>query len=305
MQRSRSVVVEPQHGGEPCGETSETSGCNIQSCDRPCVLGKFTKWSPCSKACGGGFQRSIRRVRRKAGGQGFCPKPYSRLRIKFKKCNTHECKPTGAVLQCQAKLDVILLLDGSGSLGSRGWAATKKAGKMLVEAFKGGDSQVGVILFSGPKTGGNLVKCFRGQGSMKDCGIEWVEHYQHGASKLDALTSKIEGLAWPAATTFTSMALAAAEGDLRNGRSDAASLVIVVTDGRPMSSRNTYQAAASLRKKARLMWVAVGRNVPVKQMKFWASKPARDNVVKIQDFDGLQNPAVISDIISDACPKVK
>jgi hypothetical protein len=176
---------------------------------------------------------------------------------------------------------------------------------MLVQAFKGGDSQVGVILFSGPTTSVNLGKCFRGTGTMDECGIQWVDHYQYGSAQLDALSSKIEGLSWPSATTFTSMALAAAEGDLRNGRSDATSLVIVVTDGRPMSARNTMQASQSLRKKARLMWVAVGNNVPIKSMKYWASKPSHDNVVSIKNFDGLKSPSVISSIIADACPKVK
>lgn len=308
-QRTRSVVVEPQHGGDPCGATSVTESCNIQSCDRNCKLHRWSKWSACSKACGTGFQRRTRRVRVPARGQGRCPKPNSRYRMRYKKCNKHPCVATLAsspTLTCNSKLDVVVVLDGSGSLRSRGWAATKKMGTMLVNAFKGGDTQVATILFSGPRSASTLRKCMRGAGvSIEQCGITWVEHFQSSDAKITAEAAEIGTLQWPRATTMTSMALAAAENELRMGRSDATSLVIVVTDGRPMSARRTFQAARSLRRKARLMWVPVGRNVPIKFLKRCASRPVRDNMVIMKDFATLQSPAAINDIISDACPHVK
>lgn len=305
-QRTRSVVVEAQYGGDPCGQTSVTESCNIQSCDRNCVLERWTSWSGCSKACGGGFQTSIRRIKIRAKGQGRCPSSKSRYRRRYKKCNTHRCVPMLATmtLECKSKLDVVILLDGSGSLGSRGWSATKKMGKMLIDAFKNADAQVGLILFSGPRSSGTLMKCFRGKESPDKCGTEWVGHFPDGtgSAKIAALAAKVDTLQWPAATTMTSVALAAAENELRMGRSDAQSLVIVVTDGRPMSARRTFQAARSLREKARLMFVPVGRNVPIRFLKQCASKPVRDNMVIVRDFKAMESPDVINNIVSGACP---
>ena len=39
-------------------------------------------------------------------------------------------------LICQDMLDVVLLIDGSGSIGSTGWEKSKKAAKLLMDAFK-------------------------------------------------------------------------------------------------------------------------------------------------------------------------
>jgi hypothetical protein len=41
------------------------------------------------------------------------------------------------VAQCNRKLDVVMLIDGSGSLGEKGWKAEIKAAKLFVDAFKG------------------------------------------------------------------------------------------------------------------------------------------------------------------------
>ena len=74
-------------------------------------------------------------------------------RLQYKKCNMKTCKK---------RLDIVLLIDGSGSLGAKGWAAEIKAAKMFVDAFSvsGGNSQMAVILYSGPRTWGGV---FNGQ----------------------------------------------------------------------------------------------------------------------------------------------
>merc|ERR1719161_2269216 len=59
--RTRSVMVQPKNGGVACNTASESEPCNTGSCDRNCRLKKWTQWSPCSVACGGGFQERFRR----------------------------------------------------------------------------------------------------------------------------------------------------------------------------------------------------------------------------------------------------
>merc|ERR1719238_1103372 len=211
--RSRQVIQEPLNGGEQCGSTSETRPCGVESCDKDCELNAWSGWSGCSKEC----------------GQGYCPHEDSELRTEWKTCNEHECEPEGETLLCHAKLDVTILLDGSASLGEEGWAATLTAGELLVKAFKTGEdeAQVAVLLFSGPTTYSQYYACLDGNyASTDECGITWVSHF---TTHTDTLAGQVAGLAWPAASTFTSMALAQAEADLRNGRADATSIVIVVT----------------------------------------------------------------------------
>jgi len=302
--RSRQILQEPLNGGLQCGATSENRECGVESCDKDCELNDWSGWSGCSKECGGGFQSRERTVLVPAEGQGACPTEDSELRLEWKECNEHECEPEGETLVCHSKLDVVILLDGSASLGQEGWDATLRAGELLVKAFPGGvnESQVGVLLFSGPSTYGQYYKCMDGeQDALEDCGISWVSHF---TTDTEALAAQVAGLAWPAASTFTSMALATAEADLQQGRADASTIIIVVTDGRPLSTSRTFEAARDLREKARVMWVPVGPNCPMEDMESWASEPVHDNMIELTDFAALEDPESISAIIADACPQV-
>jgi hypothetical protein len=58
-------------------------------------------------------------------------------------------------LRCNSKLDVVLVLDGSGSVGqATGWDATKKAAGLLVDRFNTGDdgAQISVFVYRGTTT---------------------------------------------------------------------------------------------------------------------------------------------------------
>merc|ERR1719463_268247 len=109
--RPRSILTKPKNGGMSCNTVSESEPCNTGSCDRNCKLKKWSKWSPCSVACGGGFQERWRRVRIPIRGNGKCPKSKSRIRYGIKDCNVHEC--VGDEI-CIAKQDLVLAIDGSG-----------------------------------------------------------------------------------------------------------------------------------------------------------------------------------------------
>merc|ERR1712000_254313 len=111
----------------------------------------------------------------------------------------------------------------------------------------------------------------------------------------------IENLEWPGRTTLTSAALAMAESELAYSRRDASSVVVVVTDGIPMSEDATYWAAYSLRQKARVMFIPVTKHAPISQIVWWASEPLRDNIIEVEDFLALEQPDVIDRIILDIC----
>jgi uncharacterized protein YegL len=215
-------------------------------------------------------------------------------------------------------LDVVLILDGSGSMGEEGWTEVKNVAKGLLAAMDtavlGGKSkvQVAVEVFSGPKnlpgycrcTGNAVGICLAHAGPpdvAAECNINFVSHL---SSDFVGISAAIDAAVWPAGGTMTSMALATAEDELRRGRRDAPSVVVVITDGSPMSPYKTKQAAYKLRKSARLMWVPVTRNAPIAHIKEWASMPLVENLLEVSNFTELSQPSSVDRIISNMCPEV-
>jgi len=298
-----------KYGGKPCGETSESRACNSQACDKDCVLRGWTKWSKCSKDCDGGTRKRQRFVKEKAEGTGECADPWSKKRLQWKRCNEHRCKvPLGKqVLQCNKTLDIVLLIDGSGSLGETGWKAEIKAAKLFVDAFSGtgAKAKMAVILYSGPRTWSGVYKCV-GQSKEKVdkekvCKIKTVTHFTDDMKKVKDL---IGALQWPQGSTLTSLAMTTAAAELSLGRKDAKSTVVLITDGRPLSYRNTWLAARSLREKARLLWVPVTKYAPLKYIKTWATRRWQENVVQVKTFADLEKPDPVNHVVADICPEM-
>merc|ERR1719420_500382 len=72
-------------------------------------------------------------------------------------------KCPGRPVTCKKEVDVVLLLDGSGSLGAKGFAAEKKAAERFVDAFSlpGAHAEMSVIVYSGPSRWTGIRKCFK------------------------------------------------------------------------------------------------------------------------------------------------
>jgi len=308
QQRLREVKLPMRYGGKPCAQTSETKACNAQSCEVDCDLSPWTKWGSCSKECDGGTKKRQKFVRKAPQGQGHCANAWSTKRLQFMKCNMNRCMVAAAdkPLACNRSIDVVLLIDGSGSLGKTGWAAEIKAAQFFVDAFAdapSGKANMAVILYSGPRTWGGVRLCF-GRNSAnvdqeKTCGIKVITHFTHDIKKVKQL---ITGLSWPQGSTLTSLALMTAKAELTLGRQDAKSNVIVFTDGRPLSYRATGQASTALRKLARLVWVPVTKYAPLSYIKTWATRRWQENVVQVPNFADLEKPDVITHIIANICP---
>lgn len=71
--RVRSVIREPEAGGRRCPHTTQTVSCNTAACDRDCVISRtWSRWSVCSRQCGGGVQYRRRKLVQNAIGMGKC-----------------------------------------------------------------------------------------------------------------------------------------------------------------------------------------------------------------------------------------
>merc|ERR1719324_253442 len=220
--------------------------------------------------------------------------------------STYKVKCGEKAMTCQKKLDIVFLLDGSGSMGTTGWAAQTKAAQTFVDSFSGTGAQaeMSVILYSGPRTWAGVRLCFgrnkKKVDQKKTCKINMVTHFTDDMKKVKQL---ITGLTWPKGSTLTSLALLAAKSELALGRKDARSVVVTITDGRPLSYRATSIASWIVRKSARLIWVPVTRYAPLKWIKRWATRRWQENVVRVKSFEDLEKPDVVTHVVANICPK--
>lgn len=131
--RFRPKTVEPEHGGDPCPEQSDAGECNNHACSADCVLSDWDSWSLCSIACDSGHRERRKRVLEEERGQGVCAEEDDESRLNFDECNTFDCSsivtPPRDTLQCEGMLDLVIVLDGSGSLNNYGWRQSKKMAK--------------------------------------------------------------------------------------------------------------------------------------------------------------------------------
>jgi len=305
QEKMRPIIQAPRNGGMPCTPTSDTRACNSQACQKDCVLAEWTAWSRCSKDCDGGTQKRSRFVQHWPVGEGKCADAWSPERLEYKECNTQSCPLT---MTCDKKLDVVLVLDGSGSMGKDGWAAEIKAASRFVEAFDvtGTKARFGVIVYSGPWWWSWVKSCFKASKSANvadRCKVKThVELDSTIASDPAKVKAKIESLKWPGGTTLTSLALYQALGQIEMGRPDAKGTVVVFTDGRPWSQDRTEEASKQVRKKARLVWVPVASKVNVDMFREMATRRWQENVVPVKDFAALAQPAVVTHLLADICP---
>jgi len=321
--RSRAVHVEPQHQGEPCGDTEEAQSCGDDACDVECVLSEWTEWGECSRACGGGTNRREKTEVEAARGTGTCADPFAETRLQFKPCNEDSCQEklkefnglegVRTLLKCGSLVDLIVMIDGSGSLDDYGWSMSKRLAGTVVQQMSdsSGNAQVSVVLFSGPGNLPDYEACTQNATAQVDtaaqCKVSLVSHFTNETGQL---AMKTRTLAWPGGSTLTSVAIGVAESELKYGRAEATSKVVIITDGPPMSAYNTKAAVKALQEKAQVIWVPIGKSAPFDLVNAMASKPVSDHVIPVQGgfttFKGNETAFnyVTNRILTSLCPIV-
>jgi len=296
--RTRSILVKPKNGGMSCNTAQETAPCNTGSCDRNCRLKKWSKWSPCSVACGGGFSERWRRVTIPIRGNGRCPKRKSKIRYGIKKCNTHEC--SGDEI-CIAKQDLVLAIDGSGSLRESGFKILKDFAAGLIDKYKGSyygyeDMRIGVAQF--------------GNGEILDDGtVSDALLVQPLSNDMGKVKKAVEGLEYKKGFTNMAQAFGLAEKMfLLNGRKNAMSAVMTLTDGKPSFLFQTYEKVLQLKDKhVKLFFSPVtefaGEELAL--MKKWASSPWETNLVHVPGLAPMKADAALfqQKMVVKFCPE--
>jgi hypothetical protein len=113
--------------------------------------------------------------------------------------------------QCASKVDLIILLDGSGGLGSRVWRNSQTLVTNCPRTRRLAHVQVSLLSFSGPTSWGIYCK-YTGAGAVaeapvmeEDCGISWVRRIASNTVEVAKLAKDIQ---WPEAITLASVEMA-------------------------------------------------------------------------------------------------
>jgi hypothetical protein len=218
---------------------------------------------------------------KEGGPEGYCPEWWDEDRMQAAYCNTMECPED---LVCTAQLDLLLLLDGSGSVNwyGPGFESERSFALAMFNLLNFGDqgAKAGVVLFSWEA---ELVSPMTTDGA--------------------ALIDAVEGMSWPHWNTDTAAALTMAKTELTNsGRPEVAkerTIVFLLTDGNPNSMSATNAAAEGIKEIATLYLVIIGDNVNMAAMQKWPSFPWEEHLIKVDEFELLETKMEM--ILADVC----
>merc|ERR1719446_402131 len=266
--------------GSECDTTMDEQPCNTGSCDRDCTLMPWTDWDPCSMACGGGLQKRVRNVDIPIRANGKCPSPTHADRLQEQECNTMDCEGDEI---CIAKQDLVLAIDGSGSLKQEGFDILKGFALNLTSMYQpkyygASAMQVGLVLF--------------GNGEYFDNGtVSAAIDVMPLTDDIEAIDEDIKKLQWQRGFTNMMQAFASAEKMFGDGRSDAQSAVLMVSDGKYTNAYRTGQKVQAMKDAGVWIYMApVAEHVTdqIKVIQSWATQPWETNYERIPGIESLE-----------------
>lgn len=295
--RIRSLQVRPKNGGKACGPLQESRPCSSGSCDRNCKLSKWTPWSACSQACDGGFRDQVRNVAVPARANGQCPKHGGAKRFRREQCNTQKCVGDEV---CIAKVDVVVAIDGSGSLTKKGFGVLKNFSMQILKSFRGTSygheaASFGVVRF--------------GNGHLEDGVVSDAAVVHALSDDIENVTSSIKKMSFSEGFTNMAQGIMKATALLKaSERKDAESILVLVTDGKPSFLRQTEEAVQEFRKIGKLVVVQV-KSFPTETdkalMQSFVSSPTRGNYLLIPGKKELKTnfKKYVTKALVQICPR--
>jgi len=201
---------------------------------------------------------------------------------------------------CIARQDLVLALDGSCSVKQEGFDVIKNFAMNLTSKYQSmyygvEDMRIGLVLF------GNGV--YFDNGTVQ-AALEVVPI----TNELTSVSTAIEGLQWQRGFTNIMQALAAADNMFAEGRDDAQSAVMLITDGKWTSAYRTGMKAQALKEKGIQIFMAPiseHDSSNLKQIRDWASQPWETNYERIPGIEALVNnePEFAQRLLVKFCPK--
>eukprot|EP00929_Paragymnodinium_shiwhaense_P119299 TRINITY_DN91191_c0_g1_i1.p1 TRINITY_DN91191_c0_g1~~TRINITY_DN91191_c0_g1_i1.p1 ORF type:complete len:898 (+),score=205.49 TRINITY_DN91191_c0_g1_i1:109-2802(+) len=305
--RRRMVLRESQNGGTPTAETLQEELCSPQPCDSDCELGSWTAWSNCSTACGQGHQLRSRPVLQDAVGRGSCPAADTDERRQTVQCDDKASTCNSTTFKCASPADVLLVLDGSGSVSSAGFDKLKAfATKLLERVTLSGEDQADatkLMLRTAKEAGQARMGAIAFGGEAATIVSDLTE-------KRSDLSGALGSLKWPGAEakgwgTNTAQALAVARQlfQRQNDNPGAEQVAVVISNGAPTSGRLVTTEVERLKDAGvRMVFLEVGLGVGHHAAKQWASWPHSENIVKAWTYTALDDAAKVSELLVKICP---
>merc|ERR1719473_1979299 len=191
----------------------------------------------------------------------------SKARYNIRRCNKHRCRGDEF---CVAKQDLVISIDGSGSLTEARFKILKKFVAAYIDKNMGKyygleDMKIGVVQFGNGQI-------------LKDGSIAEALLIQELTSDMAKVKKSIEELKYSKGFTNMAQAFTVSEKALNlGGRQKAQSAVLTITDGKPSFLFQTYEMIKKLKDKAvKLFFVPVTafKGQELKLMRKWASKAA-------------------------------
>jgi len=226
-----------------------------------------------------GIQTQVKDVIEPERGVGVCLEQHSPERFKQMPCNDNQCPDN---VMCNSKLDIVLLFDGSGSVGSNGFKEEVAFGQKLIKRINLGPdtAKVGIVKYSAD-----------------------VSIVSPLSFDLETIETKVSEMTWSAQSTRTSVGMSYALDALTaGGREDADSIVFVISDGMPDDGKATSLIAEKVKRSARLIFVAVGNNLDQESLDKWASFPPEQNVWHAERFRKLD--LQLAEFVAGMCPSL-
>jgi len=252
-------------------------------------------------ACGGGMTTRTRNVLLPIRGQGKCPKKGSIERLQDQRCNSQAC--VGDEI-CIAQQDLIIMVDGSGSLKKSGFDVVKNfvvnlTQKYEPEYYGRKAMKLGVALFGN----GHLITAPDGSTTVQP-----ATNVQGLTSDFDEIRTKIASLTWQRGFTNMAQGFTLADTMLsQGGRPAAQSAVLVISDGKYSFKFQTAEKAQELKDKNVQIFMAPiteFKGEELKDLKSWASSPWETNYERIPGLAPLKfnSEIFVQKLIAKFCP---
>jgi Mg-chelatase subunit ChlD len=264
----------------------------MEACDVDCALSEWSVWGPCTQRCGTeGAQKREKTVTAAAVGEGKCFEWDDLLRREFQACAVVPCaeapEATGAAgaatvtptdpnlgfhMCDRARMDLILLLDASGSVKDEELTAEKALLMGVLEHMEVSASTTEVAVAAYAAEAVRVVEF--------GAGFEDIQRAVTGFGRLP-----------PAGSDFA-QALGAANRMMeeRTADEDRPTTIVLFADGRDNAARRANLASRALRSQGvRIVAVAAGLPENVAEV---ASRPGYANVIAAPTFAEVDPVAV-------------